>query len=369
MVSTSTTAHTRSSRRRTPNDARGGWRGLKLGRGLPIHTRSSSDRPLGGHDGRRPHVPGIGSAVPPGHPQRLRRPGLRGAAEGARHPSTRSSSSTPRTCRTARSRSTDRDITTNLPYVPGAHLAFDHHLSERRVRNGQAATTTSSTPTRRRRRAWSTTTTAAQQRFPRISDGHDGGGRQGRLGAIHARGILHPEGWVLLNYLMDPRTGLGRFRDFRISQLPADDGPDRRLPRPQHRRDPRAARRAGARRAVLRARGRTPRSRSSAARRSTAISSCSTCATKRRSTPQPLHDLRAVPRGQHLDPRAVGPASSRTRCSPSASRSSTAVSKTNVGELMLEYGGGGHEAAGTCQVDNDGASTVLAELVEQVAAG
>src|ERR671939_2047416 len=25
---------------------------------------------------------------------------------------------------------TDRDITTNLPYVPGVHLAFDHHASE-----------------------------------------------------------------------------------------------------------------------------------------------------------------------------------------------------------------------------------------------
>ena len=29
--------------------------------------------------------------------------------------------------------------------------------------------------------------------------------------------ILHPKGWVLLHYLMDPRTGLGRFRNFRIS--------------------------------------------------------------------------------------------------------------------------------------------------------
>ena len=25
---------------------------------------------------------------------------------------------------------TDRDISTNLPYVPGIHLAFDHHESE-----------------------------------------------------------------------------------------------------------------------------------------------------------------------------------------------------------------------------------------------
>ena len=29
--------------------------------------------------------------------------------------------------------------------------------------------------------------------------------------------ILNPKGWVLLHYLMDPRTGLGRFRTFRIS--------------------------------------------------------------------------------------------------------------------------------------------------------
>ena len=29
--------------------------------------------------------------------------------------------------------------------------------------------------------------------------------------------ILNPTGWVLLHYLMDPRTGLGRFRNFRIS--------------------------------------------------------------------------------------------------------------------------------------------------------
>ena len=29
--------------------------------------------------------------------------------------------------------------------------------------------------------------------------------------------ILHPTGWVMLNFLMDPRTGLGRFREFEIS--------------------------------------------------------------------------------------------------------------------------------------------------------
>jgi nanoRNase/pAp phosphatase (c-di-AMP/oligoRNAs hydrolase) len=43
-------------------------------------------------------------------------------------------------------------------------------------------------------------------------------------------------------------------------------------------------------------------------------------------------------------------------------------SRTNVGELMLEYGGGGHEAAGTCQVDNDQAERVQRELVGRITA-
>ena len=39
------------------------------------------------------------------------------------------------------------------------------------------------------------------------------------------------------------------------------------------------------------------------------------------------------------------------------------TSDTNIGELMLRYGGGGHANAGTCQVDNDKAEAVLRELV------
>ena len=38
-------------------------------------------------------------------------------------------------------------------------------------------------------------------------------------------------------------------------------------------------------------------------------------------------------------------------------------SKTNVGDLMLEYGGGGHAAAGTCQVANDRAEEILSDLI------
>jgi len=33
---------------------------------------------------------------------------------------------------------------------------------------------------------------------------------------------------------------------------------------------------------------------------------------------------------------------------------------------MLAYGGGGHNAAGTCQVDNDRAQDVLLALIKQI---
>lgn len=41
-------------------------------------------------------------------------------------------------------------------------------------------------------------------------------------------------------------------------------------------------------------------------------------------------------------------------------------SQTNVGELMLRYNGGGHHAAGTCQVDNDKAQATLEALIKQI---
>lgn len=39
------------------------------------------------------------------------------------------------------------------------------------------------------------------------------------------------------------------------------------------------------------------------------------------------------------------------------------TSQTGVGELMLQYGGGGHENAGTCELSNDQADLVLQKLV------
>jgi nanoRNase/pAp phosphatase (c-di-AMP/oligoRNAs hydrolase) len=42
------------------------------------------------------------------------------------------------------------------------------------------------------------------------------------------------------------------------------------------------------------------------------------------------------------------------------------TSKTNVGELMLKYGGGGHEKVGTCQVPEEEYEQVLEKIVEHM---
>ncbi len=110
----------------------------------------------------------------------------------------------------------DHDITTNLPYVPGVRLAFDHHHSEtlrvtEKVENHIIDARRAIGRARRLRLLrW-------RGKVPERLRGNDAGGRQGRQRAVLARGHHDPDGWILLSFLMDPRTGLGRFRDFRIS--------------------------------------------------------------------------------------------------------------------------------------------------------
>jgi len=44
------------------------------------------------------------------------------------------------------------------------------------------------------------------------------------------------------------------------------------------------------------------------------------------------------------------------------------TSQTNIGDLMLEFGGGGHNAAGTCQVNESDADATIAKLIERITA-
>ena len=110
------------------------------------------------------------------------------------------------------------DITTNLPYDPRVELAFDHHESEMdRLKALETGGKLIIDPTARSAARVVYDYYGGKKTFARISDELMEAVDKGDSADFTMDEILHPTGWVLLHYLMDPRTGLGRFRNFRIS--------------------------------------------------------------------------------------------------------------------------------------------------------
>ncbi len=113
---------------------------------------------------------------------------------------------------------TKNDITTNLPYDPRVGIAFDHHGSEaERLKavetGGKLIIDTKAKSAARVVYDYY----GGKAAFPRISEELMTAVDKGDSADFTMDEILNPKGWVLLHYLMDARTGLGRFRDFRIS--------------------------------------------------------------------------------------------------------------------------------------------------------
>ena len=110
------------------------------------------------------------------------------------------------------------DITTNLPYDPRVGLAFDHHESEEdRLRATETSGKLIIDPNARSAARVLYNYYGGRDKFTRISDELMEAVDKGDSADFTEEEILHPSGWVLLHYLMDARTGLGRFHDFRIS--------------------------------------------------------------------------------------------------------------------------------------------------------
>ncbi|MBQ1547127.1 MAG: exopolyphosphatase [Lachnospiraceae bacterium] len=113
----------------------------------------------------------------------------------------------------------DNDITTNLPFDSRVHLAFDHHESELRrlhlseeekarfIIEGEAKSAA--------RVVYNYY--GGADKFKRISEEIMTAVDKGDSADFTKDEILDPKDWVLMNFLMDARTGLGRFHDFRIS--------------------------------------------------------------------------------------------------------------------------------------------------------
>ena len=111
-----------------------------------------------------------------------------------------------------------RDITTNLPYDPRVFMAFDHHESEMdRLKAQETGGKLIIDPHARSAARVVYDYYGGAKTFPRVSEELMAAVDKGDSADFTMDEILHPQGWVLLHYLMDPRTGLGRFRNFRIS--------------------------------------------------------------------------------------------------------------------------------------------------------
>src|SRR5271154_7534778 len=111
---------------------------------------------------------------------------------------------------------TDRDITTNLPYVPGVRLAFDHHESET-LRLADTAENHIIVPGALSAARVVYDYFGGAERFTQVTESLMEAVDKADSALFSLDEIRTPTGWILLSFLMDPRTGLGRFREFQIS--------------------------------------------------------------------------------------------------------------------------------------------------------
>ena len=258
----------------------------------------------------------------------------------------------------------ERDITTNLPFVAGAHLVFDHHDSEV-TRNDVTLDNyiiDADAPSAARV-VWKHYGghAAFPERWDEMMEAVD----KADSAQYNLQEVLEPGRWELLNMLMDSRTGLGRFREFTISNYALmmelidhckDSSIDQILQLPDV-----------AERVDLYLKH--------ADSFKEQIKRCSTV--HNNLVVLDLRNEETIFPGSRFAIYALFP-----QCNISIhqiwgfKQQNTVFAtgksifdrscKTHVGELMLEYGGGGHAAAGTCQIDNDNADEVLAQLINRI---
>ncbi len=256
------------------------------------------------------------------------------------------------------------DITTNLPYVEGVHLAFDHHSSEMIRNQGQRDNHIIDPQSPSAARVVYNYYGGAAN-FPNISQEMMAAVDQADSAQYSQEEVLHPQGWTLLNFLMDSRTGLGRFKDFRISNYELmmqlidyckNHTIDEILALPD------------VKERVELYFEQEPEFEAQILR----------CATVHHNlVVLDLREENVIHAGNRFMLYALFP-----KCNISIhvlwglKQQNTVLatgksifnrtSKTNIGELMLQYGGGGHNAAGTCQIENSQAEQVLAEIIGKI---
>ncbi len=264
----------------------------------------------------------------------------------------------------------DNDITTNLPFDPRVALAFDHHESEEErgdeaFQKARADGRLIIDPTARSAARVVYRYFGGRDTFKTVSEELMEAVDKGDSADFTVEEILHPEKWVLLHFIMDARTGLGRFHNFRISNYDLMMEPidycrfhtiDEilELPDVRERVDlyfDEVGKFIDQVKRLARVEGNTV-----------------------------ILDLRSeevIHAGNRFLIYALYPdAEVSIYVAWGFRRQNTAIMigksiinknlKVDIGDLCLQYGGGGHKGAGTCQVDNDKADEKLEEIVEKL---
>ncbi len=259
---------------------------------------------------------------------------------------------------------TERDIVTNLPYVADAYMVFDHHESETlRITSERSNRVIDPNAPSAARVVYNYY--GGKKKFPNITDEMMLAVDKADSAQFTRDEILEPKGWVLLNYLMDSRTGLGRFREFRVSNYTLmmdlikycrNHGIEDILRLPD-------------------VKERVELYFEHAAKAKEQIQRCSTLF-KNLVVLDLRHEEIIYATNRFMIYALFPQANISIHVMWGVQRQNTVFatgksildrgSKTNIGELMLKYGGGGHHAAGTCQIANDQAEAVLDEIIEQI---
>lgn len=258
------------------------------------------------------------------------------------------------------------DITTNLPYVAGVHVAFDHHASEAiRVEDEPENHIIDPDAPSAARVVYDHY--GGEKAFPKVSVDMMDAVDKSDSAQFSIEEILNPTGWVLLNYLMDSRTGLGRFKEFRVSNYQLmmqlidycrDHSIEEILELPD-------------------VKERVELYESHDEKHKDQIKRCSTV--QGNLVILDLREEETIFAGNRFMIYALYPdcnisihilwgLNKLNTVFATGGSIVNRTSNTNIGELMLKYGGGGHEAAGTCQIENDEAERVLGELTEAITA-
>lgn len=257
----------------------------------------------------------------------------------------------------------ENDVLANVPFVRGCGMWFDHHATERdRVGWSQGIPGES-------RLAPSTARIIYEyyggaKRFPNYGEMINAVDKVDS-GNLTRDDILDPQGWVLLGFISDPRTGLGRFREFRISnyQLMEDlinhcrnMSIEEILTQPD----------------VL--------ERIKLYREQTSLfidQIKKYTVVKQNVIVTDLRGIETIYTGNRfliysLYPEqnvSVWVVDGKMKQNVAIACGYSVLNRTctvDIGQLMLEYGGGGHEMVGTCQVPYERADTVIREITARL---